>query len=96
MQDLEKGTIPDDERPVKLKKLCKLCGKHKLIPDSMRLQAYGNGDVEIKEFNGPYSVYQGELKGGKGKVAIKVIRLYVPQKLDEPISVSVVTCTHPL
>jgi hypothetical protein len=85
--------VPQHERPARLKELWKLCGKHKLIPDSMKLQGYDNGGAEAQEFNGPYSVYQSEFKGRK--IAVKVIRLRVPQKFDEHLSVSVV-CISPL
>lgn len=59
----------------------------------MKLQGYDNGGVEAQEFNGPYSVYQSEFKGKK--IAVKVIRLRVPQKFDENLSVSV-ACIPPL
>jgi hypothetical protein len=90
MQDLEKGVVPNEERPTKLKELWELCGKHKSIPDSMKLQGYDDGSVETKEFNGPYLVYQSEFNGGK--VAVKLIRLHIPQTFDECFSVSAVSC----
>lgn len=51
----------------------------------MRLQ---NDDrsLELREYGDPSPVYQNQFKGRK--VAIKVVWLYVPQKLDEPLSVS--------
>lgn len=60
----------------------------------MKLHGYGNDTAEVKEYKGPSSVYQSEFKGQK--VAIKVTRLYVSQKLDEPLSVSAVSCVPPL
>lgn len=93
IQELEKG-VPDDERPAKLNKLCKLCSKHKLIPDSMKLQDQRNNSGELTEYKGPYSVYQSEFKGRK--VAIKVMRIYVPQKHDDALSVSVAPRIPPL
>ena len=86
--------MPDDERSVKLSELCKLCGRTKLIPDSMKLQGYSGGGAEVKEYKGPYSVYQSEIKGRK--VSVKVLRLHVPEKLDEPLSVSGVSPAPPL
>ena len=59
----------------------------------MKLHGYDNDTAEVKEYKGPSSVYQSEFKGQK--VAIKVTRLYVSQKLDEPLSVSVVSCLLP-
>jgi len=71
-----------------------MCGKHKLIPESMKLQGFRDNSAEVKEYKGPYSVYQSEYKGRK--VAVKVLRLYVPQRLDDPLKVSIVSCVHPL
>ena len=90
MQGLEKGVVPHHERPAKLKELWKLCGKHKLIPDSMKLQVYDNGSMEVKEFNGLYFMYRSEFKGRN--IAVKVTRLQLPQRFDEPLSVSAVPC----
>jgi len=56
-----------------------------MIPDSMRLQNYDR-PLELREYGDPSPVYQNKFKGRK--VAIKVVWFYVPQKLDEPLSVS--------
>ena len=93
IQELDKGTVPEDERPTKLIQLSKLCGNHKLIPDSMKLQGFRDNSAEVKEYKGPYSVYQSEFKGRK--VAVKVLRLYVPHKLDDPLKVSFFSCAPP-
>jgi len=94
IQELDKDTVPEGERPAKLNQLSKLCGNHKLIPDSMKLQGLRENSSEVKEYKGPYSVYQSEFKGRK--VAVKVLRLYVPQRIDDPLKVSVVSCPPPL
>jgi hypothetical protein len=89
MQALEKGVAHKDERPTMFIELRKLCGHQGLIPDSMKLQGYDNGNVEAKELNGPTFVYQSEFKGGR--VAVKVIRLHVSQRSHDYPSVSVVS-----
>ena len=76
----------DDEIPVKLNELCKLCGSNKLIPDSMKLRDGGDGSLKATEYTDLSQIFQSEFKGRK--VAVKIVRLYVPQKLDEPLSVS--------
>ena len=91
IQELDKGTIPEAERPAKLNELSKLCGNNKLIPDSMGLRGFRDNTAEVKEYKGPYSVYQNEFKGRK--VAVKVLRLYVPQRVDDHVRVSVVSRT---
>lgn len=63
-----------------------MCGDHVLIPDSMRLRNYDNEPVEMRRYGDSSPVYQNKFKGRK--VAIKVVWLYVPQKLDEPYRVS--------
>lgn len=55
----------------------------------MKLPGYRDISVEVAEYKGPYSVYESEYKGRK--VAVKVLRLYVSQRLDEPLSVSTVS-----
>ena len=52
----------------------------------MRLRNYDNEPVEMRKYGDPSPVYQNKFKGRK--VAIKVVWLYVPQKLDEPYRVS--------
>ena len=79
------GLVPDNEIPVKLNELCKLCSRNKLIPDSMRLQDNGNETLKVTEYIYPSLIFQSEFKGRK--VAVKVVRLYVPQKPNEPLSV---------
>ena len=91
MQDLERGVIPENERPEKLSELCKLCGTNKSIPDSMKIQGYGN---EVKEYNGTSSVHQSKFKGRK--VAIEVTRLYISRKLEDHLGVSTVFYVPPL
>ena len=54
----------------------------------MRLRDYDNEPVEMREYGDPSPVYQNKFKGRKA--AIKVVWLYVPQKLDEPRSVSTI------
>ena len=59
----------------------------------MRLKKYDNEPVlEMREYGDPSPVYQNKFKGRK--VAIKVVWLYVPQKLDEPHSVSTIFSAH--
>lgn len=77
--------IPDDV-PVKLNELCKLCGSNRLIPESMKLQDDGKDPLEATKYMIPSMIFQSEFKGRK--VAVKMVRLYVSQKLDEPLSVS--------
>ena len=52
----------------------------------MRLRNYDNEPVEMRKYGDSSPVYQNKFKGRK--VAIKVVWLYVPQKLDEPYRVS--------
>ena len=61
-----------------------------MIPDSMELRGYRDNGSEMKEYKGPYSIYQSKFKGRK--VAVKVVRLYVARRFDEPYSVSVTSC----
>jgi len=79
------GLVPDNEIPIKLNELCKLCGSNKLIPDSMRLPDNSNEILKATEYIYPSQIFQSEFKGRK--VAVKVLRLYVPQKPNEPLSV---------
>ena len=90
IKDLERGVVLEGERPAKLNELCELCGEHKLIPGSMKLRGFRDDNAEMKEYKGPYSVYQSEFKGRK--VAVMVLRLYVPQTLDDTLRVSIVFC----
>ena len=60
----------------------------------MKLQGFRDNGGGVKEYKGPYSVYQSEFKGRK--VAVKILRLYVPQRLDDPTRVNVVSCAFPL
>ena len=78
--------MPDAKVPMKLNELCKLCGTNKLIPDSMKLQDGGDDLMKATQYTHPSQIFQSEFKGRK--VAIKVIRLRLPQKLDETLSVS--------
>jgi len=78
--------VPENEVPAKLNELCKLCSSNKLIPESMRLQDNGNEPLKATEYIYPSSIFQSEFKGRK--VAVKIVRLYVAQKLNEPLSVS--------
>jgi len=80
------GLVPENEIPVKLNELCKLCSSNKLIPDSMRLQDNENETLNVTEYIYPSLIFQSEFKGRK--VAVKMVRLYVPQKLNEPLRVS--------
>lgn len=89
VQDLEKGVVPENEKPAKLSELCMLCGTNKLIPDSMKLNGYGNDNPEVNECNEPFSVHQGKFKGRT--VAITVTRLYISRKLEDHLGVSVVS-----
>jgi len=54
----------------------------------MRLRNYDNEQVEMREYGDSSPVYQNKFKGRK--VAIKVVWLYVSQKLDEPYRVSTI------
>lgn len=85
-QELEKDSIPEGEVPLKLNELCKLCGTHKLIPDSLKLKVDNTDHLEATEYVDPTRIFRSTFKGRK--VAVKVVRLYVPQKLDEPLAVS--------
>lgn len=86
LQELERGTVPVHEMPKKLNELCKLCSSEKLIPDSMKLRDDGNDPLKATEHVYPCPIFQSEFKGRK--VAVKIVRLYGSQKLDEPLSVS--------
>ena len=79
--------VPDNEIPAKLNDLCKLCSSSKLIPDSMRLPDNSNETLKATEYIYPSLIFQSEFRGRK--VAVKVVRLYVPQKPNEPLSVGV-------
>jgi len=79
------GLVPDNEIPTKLNELCKLCSSNKLIPDSMKLQDNSNETLKATEYIYPSMIFQSEYKGRK--VAVKVVRLYVPQKPHQPLSV---------
>lgn len=81
--------IPDNEVTVKLNELYKLCSSNRLIPDSMKLQDDGNEPLQVTDYTHPSQIYQSEFKGRK--VAVKIVRLHFPQKLDEPLSVSAST-----
>jgi len=83
--------VPEKEWATELNELCKLCSNHRLIPDSMKLQDYDE-PLEMRMYGDPSPVYQNMFKGRKA--AIKVVWLHVPQKLDEPLSVSVVFCVR--
>lgn len=89
-QELERGTIPVDEVPAKLDALRKLCGSSGLIPESMKPKDDSDELLKMTRDKYPPLISQSEFNLGGRKVAIKVIRLYVPQKLDEPLSVSTV------
>jgi len=54
----------------------------------MRLRNYDNEPVEMRKYGDSSPVYQNKFKGRK--VAIKVVWLYVSQKLDEPYRVSTI------
>ena len=79
--------MPEEERQGKLSELYKLCGIHKLIPDSMKLQGYGEDDAGLKDYEGPSLVHQSKFEGRK--VSIKVTRVYISQKLEDPLGVSI-------
>ena len=66
-----------------------MCGDNKLIPDSMKLHDNGNEPLKATEYVHPFPIFQSEFRGRK--VAVKIVRLYGSQKLDEPLRVS----THP-
>ena len=78
--------VPDGKVPMKLNELCKLCGTNRLIPDSMKLQDDGDDLIEATQYTHPSQIFQSEFKGRK--VAVKIIRLRLSQKLDETLSVS--------
>jgi hypothetical protein len=63
-----------------------------MIPDSVKLQGYGNDNAEAKEYNGNSSVYQSKFKGRK--VAVEVTRLYISRKLEDHLGVSAFFITH--
>ena len=42
--------------------------------------------LQATEYTHPSQIFQSTIKGRK--VAVKVIRLYVPRKVDEPLTVS--------
>ena len=89
MKELEKRSMPEDEVPSKLNALCKLCGSSRMIPDSLKLR----DDFELlkmMEYTNPAQMFQSTLKGRQ--VAVKIIRLYVPLRDEEPLTVS----TQPL
>lgn len=85
-QELDRGSVPEDDVPMKLNDLCKLCGTNKLIPDSLKLRDDGTEPLEATEYIHPAQIFRSTFKGKK--VAVKVIRLYVPLRIDEPLAVS--------
>lgn len=89
-QELERGLVREDEVPSKLNELCKLCGSNKLIPDSMKLKADVVESLKVTEYTHPSQIFQSTFKGRK--VAVKILRLYVPRKIDEPLTVSTFLC----
>lgn len=58
----------------------------------MRLRNYNNEPVELRKYGDSSPVYQNKFKGWK--VAIKVVWLYISQKLDEPYRVSTILSVH--
>jgi hypothetical protein len=75
-----------DEVPAKLNELCKLCGSSGLIPESMKLRDDGNDPLEATKYMYPSPILLSEFKGRK--VAVKIVRLHVSQRLEEPLRVS--------
>jgi hypothetical protein len=70
---------------LKLNELCKLCGTNKLIPESMKLRDNFE-PLRTTEYLHPTQIFQSTYKGRK--VAVKIVRLFVPQKVEEPLTVS--------
>lgn len=52
----------------------------------MKLRDDGSDPLMATHYAHTSQIFQSEFKGRK--VAVKIIRLHVPQKLDEPFSVS--------
>ena len=81
--------MPGDKVPSKLNALCKLCGSSRMISDSLKLK----DDFELlkmMEYTNSAQMFQSTLKSRQ--VAVKIIRLYVPLRDEEPLTVS----TQPL
>jgi len=81
----------DLERLKLLNKLCKTCGRHRVIPTSMHIPDCSEGSVEI-ESGGFGDVSRGMHKGHQ--VAIKVVRMYVTSDLETIRSVSLFLCLY--
>ena len=80
----------EEEVPSKLNELSRLCGSTQLIPDSMKIK-----DDEVDGLKGtgyihPSQIFRGTFRGRE--VAVKIIRLYVPRKVDETMTVNTKLC----
>jgi hypothetical protein len=85
LQRLGDRTISDQERLELLNKLCKTCGRHRVIPKSMHIPDCSKGAVGV-ERGGFADVSQGTYWGRR--VAIKVVRLCLRDDPDVILSVS--------
>lgn len=92
LQDLDRGLILEDKLSSKLNELCKLCGKYKLIPDSMKLKDDDIGPMKVTKHIQPSQMFQSTFKGRE--VAVRIVRLHVPRKVDETMTVSTRLCTR--
>ena len=66
-------------------RLCKMCGRHRMIPKAMQMPDCSEGSVEI-ECGGFANVWRGTYQGRR--VAVKVVRVYITSDLDTIFRVS--------
>jgi hypothetical protein len=77
--------MSDRERLKLFNKLCKACGRHRVIPKSMHIPDCSEDSVEV-ESGGYANVSQSTYEGRR--VAVKVVRVYITSDLDVICSVS--------
>ena len=85
MQRLQNHSMPDRERLELFNQLCKTCSRNRVIPTSMHIPDCSENSVEA-ESGGFADVSRATYNGRQ--VAIKVVRAYDSENLDEVRSVS--------
>ena len=77
--------MPDRERLELFNKLCKTCSRHRVIPASMQIPDCSEDSVQVE--SGGFADVSRSTYNGR-PVAIKVVRAYVTDNLDDIRSVS--------
>jgi hypothetical protein len=83
--------MSDHERLKLFNKLCKMCSRHRVIPESMHIPDCLKGSVEV-ERGGFADVSRGTYRGRR--VAIKVVRVCITSDLGVILSVSLLFYLH--